>query len=129
MVHEVQASGVGRGDRVPVSRSGEADMLGHGCRDSERCGGERACTSAGVDAAAGIGKQVGSEAEREDVVQAPAGIPFPSKGVLGSKDVGPRVFACSTGNVSDEMIAAYIEQHSETEDQFKVVDPGDFESS
>ncbi len=38
-------------------------------------------------------------------------------------------FACSTGNVSDEMIAAYIEHHSETEEQFKVVDPGDFESS
>ncbi|HGG60342.1 MAG TPA: IS200/IS605 family transposase [Gammaproteobacteria bacterium] len=38
-------------------------------------------------------------------------------------------FACSTGNVTDEMIAAYIERHGETEEQFKVVDPGDFESS
>ncbi|HHN67916.1 MAG TPA: hypothetical protein ENK15_07770, partial [Thermopetrobacter sp.] len=38
-------------------------------------------------------------------------------------------FACSTGNVTDEMIAAYIEHHGETEEQFKVVDPGDFESS
>ena len=38
-------------------------------------------------------------------------------------------FACSTGNVTDEMIAAYIEHHSEIEEQFKVVDPGDFESS
>jgi REP element-mobilizing transposase RayT len=34
-------------------------------------------------------------------------------------------FACSTGNVSTEMIAAYIEGHTE-EDNFKVVD--DFES-
>ena len=25
------------------------------------------------------------------------------------------------------MIAAYIDQHSETEEQFKVVEPGDFE--
>ena len=38
-------------------------------------------------------------------------------------------FACSTGNVSDEMVAAYIEYHCEIEEQFKVVDPGDFESS
>ena len=34
-------------------------------------------------------------------------------------------FACSTGNVSTEMIAAYIEKYTE-EDSFKVVD--DFES-
>ena len=34
-------------------------------------------------------------------------------------------FACSTGNVSSEMIAIYIEGHTE-EDDFKVVD--DFES-
>jgi len=37
-------------------------------------------------------------------------------------------FACSTGNVTDEMIAAYIEGHKETEDQFRVVEAGDFES-
>jgi putative transposase len=37
-------------------------------------------------------------------------------------------FACSTGNVTDEMIAEYIRSHSETEDQFKIVDAGDFES-
>ncbi len=34
-------------------------------------------------------------------------------------------FACSTGNVSSDMIRAYIEGHTE-EDLFKVVD--DFES-
>ena len=38
-------------------------------------------------------------------------------------------FACSTGNVSDEMIRAYIEGHTETEDRFRVVEEGDFESS
>jgi putative transposase len=38
-------------------------------------------------------------------------------------------FACSTGNVSDEMIQAYIEGHTETEDRFRVVEAGDFESS
>jgi len=29
-------------------------------------------------------------------------------------------FACSTGNVSDEMVKAYIESHTETEDRFRV---------
>ena len=38
-------------------------------------------------------------------------------------------FACSTGNVTDEMIAAYIDGHTETEDRFRVVEAGDFESS
>jgi putative transposase len=37
-------------------------------------------------------------------------------------------FACSTGNVSDEMIRAYIEGHTETEDRFRVVEADDFES-
>ena len=37
-------------------------------------------------------------------------------------------FACSTGNVSDEMIKADIEGHTETEDRFRVVEAGDFES-
>jgi putative transposase len=54
-------------------------------------------------------------------------------GVLRKQYWGQRMwargyFACSTGNVTDEMIAEYIRSHSETEDQFKVVDPGDFES-
>jgi putative transposase len=31
-------------------------------------------------------------------------------------------FACSTGNVSTEMIAAYIENHVDEDDSFKVVD-------
>lgn len=35
-------------------------------------------------------------------------------------------FACTTGNVSDEMIKAYIEGHTETDDTFRV--SGDFES-
>ena len=35
-------------------------------------------------------------------------------------------FACTTGNVTDEMVAAYIEGHIEKDDVFKVV--GDFES-
>jgi putative transposase len=35
-------------------------------------------------------------------------------------------FACSTGNVSDEMIRAYIEKHTETDDAFRVED--DFKS-
>jgi len=38
-------------------------------------------------------------------------------------------FGCSTGNVSDEMIKAYIEGHTETEHRFRVVEAGDFESS
>ncbi len=37
-------------------------------------------------------------------------------------------FACSTGNVTDEMVKAYIEGHTETEDQFRILDTGDFES-
>lgn len=35
-------------------------------------------------------------------------------------------FACTTGNVSDEMIKAYIEGHTETDDTFRV--SSDFES-
>jgi putative transposase len=35
-------------------------------------------------------------------------------------------FACTTGNVTDEMIRKYIEEHTEADDTFKVVD--DFES-
>ena len=35
-------------------------------------------------------------------------------------------FACTTGNVTDEMIAEYIEKHTETDDQFRVED--DFKS-
>ena len=35
-------------------------------------------------------------------------------------------FACTTGNVSDEMIRAYIDGHTETDDAFRIV--GDFES-
>lgn len=35
-------------------------------------------------------------------------------------------FACTTGNVSDEMIAGYIKAHTETDDTFRVQD--DFES-
>ena len=38
-------------------------------------------------------------------------------------------FGCSTGNVSDEMIKAYIAGHTETEDRFRVVEADDFESS
>jgi putative transposase len=37
-------------------------------------------------------------------------------------------FACSTGNVTDDLIQAYIEGHTETEDRFQVVEGGDFES-
>ncbi|MGH7240603.1 MAG: IS200/IS605 family transposase [Candidatus Saccharimonadales bacterium] len=37
-------------------------------------------------------------------------------------------FACTTGNVSDEMVRAYIEGHTETEDRFRVMDASDFES-
>ena len=32
-------------------------------------------------------------------------------------------FACSTGNVSDEMIKAYIEGHKDKDDEFEVSDP------
>lgn len=35
-------------------------------------------------------------------------------------------FACSTGNVTDEMVRAYIEGHTDTDDRFKV--SNDFES-
>jgi putative transposase len=35
-------------------------------------------------------------------------------------------FACGTGNVTDDMVRAYIDGHTETDDTFKVV--GDFES-
>ena len=35
-------------------------------------------------------------------------------------------FACTTGNVSDEMIASYIQGHTETDDTFRVKD--DFQS-
>ena len=35
-------------------------------------------------------------------------------------------FACTTGNVSDEMVKAYIEGHTEREDSFKV--QSDFKS-
>jgi putative transposase len=31
-------------------------------------------------------------------------------------------FACSTGNVTDEMVKAYIEGHTDTEDRFRVAD-------
>ena len=31
-------------------------------------------------------------------------------------------FACSTGNVSSDMIAAYIEGHTDEEDNFKVTE-------
>jgi putative transposase len=37
-------------------------------------------------------------------------------------------FACSTGNVSDEMIQSYIEGHTERDDSFQVVEADDFES-
>jgi putative transposase len=54
-------------------------------------------------------------------------------GVLRKQYWGQRMwargyFACSTGNVTDEMIGAYIQSHVEAEDQFKIVDAGDFES-
>ena len=35
-------------------------------------------------------------------------------------------FACTTGTVTEDMIAQYIENHTETDDTFKV--QGDFES-
>ena len=31
-------------------------------------------------------------------------------------------FGCSTGNVSDDMVKGYIEGHTETQDQFRIVD-------
>ena len=31
-------------------------------------------------------------------------------------------FACTTGNVTDEAVKAYIEAHTDTEDKFKVAD-------
>ena len=31
-------------------------------------------------------------------------------------------FGCSTGNVTDEMVKVYIEEHTETEDRFRVTD-------
>ena len=58
-----------------------------------------------------------------------------AQGILGPADVlerakpGPRgpssargYFACSTGNVSSDMIAAYIEGHTDEEDGFKVTE-------
>ena len=92
MVHEVQATGTDGRDRVSVSRFGETDMLGHGGGDSQRGGGEGAHPPAGIDAATAFGEQVGAEAEREELLQATAGISFPAEGVLGTKDVGTRVF-------------------------------------
>ena len=74
VVHEIQAFGVERRDRVSFSRLGEADVLGYGGRDHERGGGQRACSSIGVRAASAIGQQVGSETEGEDVLQVAAGI-------------------------------------------------------
>ncbi len=54
-------------------------------------------------------------------------------GVLGKQSWGQQMwaggyFACSSGNVTDEMFAESIRSHSETEDQFRLVDGGDFES-
>jgi len=41
---------------------------------------------------------------------------------------GRGYFACSTGNVTDEMVKEYIEKHTETEEKFKVKEGDDFES-
>ena len=52
-------------------------------------------------------------------------------GVLRKQYWGQRMqargyFACSTGNITDDMVKQYIEKHTETEDSFKVI--SDFES-
>lgn len=39
---------------------------------------------------------------------------------------GRGYFACATGNVSDEMVREYLDNHTENEDSFRVQD--DFES-
>ncbi len=49
-------------------------------------------SSTGIDTASAFGEQAGAEAEREDLVQATAGVPFPSESVLGPKDVGTGIF-------------------------------------
>jgi len=85
VVHEVQAAGAERGNRLPVSRPGEADVLGHGGGNTERSGGERACSPTGIDAGTAFGEQAGAEAEREDLIQATTRVPFASESVLGSR--------------------------------------------
>ncbi len=44
----------------------------------------------------------------------------------GQRMWGRGYFACTTGNVSDEMVRAYIEKHTEGEEAFRVED--DFQS-
>ncbi len=44
----------------------------------------------------------------------------------GQRMWGRGYFACTTGNVSDQMIREYIEKHTETDDTFRVQD--DFQS-
>ncbi len=44
----------------------------------------------------------------------------------GQRMWGRGYFACTTGNVSDEMIREYLDKHTEKDDTFRVQD--DFES-
>ncbi len=45
-------------------------------------------SSTGIDTASAFGEQAGAEAEREDLVQATAGVPFPSVKRTGAKGCG-----------------------------------------
>jgi len=90
-------------------------------QDHERTRIERPRASTGINTAAGGGEQTDAMAEGEDGIQSDVGVSPHQKARLGQHMWARGYFCCSTGNVTDEIIADYIaHQNDNRDDDFKV---------
>ena len=126
-MQEVEVAGAERGNRLPVSRLGEADVLGRVEMLKGVVAKEHVHLLVSIPPQLSVSKLV-QKLKGKTSYKLQREYRSLQKVYWGQRMWARGYFACSTGNVSDEMIAAYIEHHSETEEQFRVVDPGDFES-
>ena len=126
-MQEVEVAGAERGNRLPVSRLGEADVLGRVEMLKGVVAKEHVHLLVSIPPQLSVSKLV-QKLKGKTSYKLQRGYRSLQKVYWGQGMWARGYFACSTGNVSDEMIAAYIEHHSETEERVRVVDPGDFES-
>jgi len=82
---------------------------------------EGPCASIDLAATAGDDQPADTVAEGPNGASSAGGISTPEEAVLGAALVGPGYFCCSSGNVTDDVIAKYIaEQNTDQDEDFKV---------
>ena len=91
--------------------------------DHERACVEGSRASVRVNTAASDDQSIGAVAERQDSPPSVSGILALEEAVLGPASIlwARGYFCCSSGNVTDEVIAKYIaEQNTNVDEDFKV---------